>query len=102
MTTNTTVRAGGGRLIDPERLSSAAAPFPEPEGTCMTTRTARHAGTHTTIDLPGGGRATDLPLLGIIAAVMNQIPGMNRQPERSADKHPDAVPAAAGARRRDG
>lgn len=54
----------------------------------MTTSTALHAGTDTTIDLPGGGRATGLPLLGILAAVMNQIPGMSRQPERPADKHP--------------
>ena len=64
---------------------------PDPKETCMTTRTALPAGTDTLVDPLGGGRAMGLPLLGIIADVMSQIPGMNRQHEAPADRHPDAV-----------
>lgn len=57
----------------------------------MTSSTPRRPGTDAIIDPLGGGREMGLPLLGIMAEVMSQIPGMNRQHERPADEHPDAV-----------
>jgi len=51
----------------------------------MTTSTALRADTDTFIDPLGRGRAMGLPLLGLIADVMNQIPGMNRPAETKVD-----------------
>jgi hypothetical protein len=56
----------------------------------MTTSSALRAGTHTETEPLGGARATGLPLLGIMAAVMSQIPGIDL-PEEPADRHQDVA-----------
>jgi hypothetical protein len=92
MTTNTTARAGEGGLIDPNgRAAPPSSSTRTRTRAASATSTAPGAGTDPVIDPLGGGRAMGLPLLGIMADVMSQIPGMNLPPEQPADRHPDAA-----------